>query len=109
MKRVAIALLVLAGACRSASPPAAAPAPLPDPLPAGRGEGTLDQRLAKEAAERPAGALRAEAVAAALAARGVPVGPLKQVLARPLGARYCAMARTPAGLVVSLCEFDDDA
>ena len=31
------------------------------------------------------------------------------MLARPLGARYCALARTASGLVVSLCEFDDDA
>jgi hypothetical protein len=50
-----------------------------------------------------------EAVAAALSAAGVPIGPPKQVLARPLGARYCALARTSSGLVVSVCEFDDDA
>jgi hypothetical protein len=48
-------------------------------------------------------------VAAALAGAGVPIGALKQVLARPLGARYCALARTASGLVVSVCEFDDDA
>ena len=53
--------------------------------------------------------LSAEAVAAGLSGAGVPLGALKQVLARPLGARYCALARTAAGLVVSVCEFEDDA
>jgi len=77
----------------------------------GEAEGplTLQDRLAREAASRPSGAISAEAVAAALSDAGVPVGALKQVLARPVGARYCALARTAAGLVVSVCEFEDDA
>jgi hypothetical protein len=89
----------------TASPPAVAEAP-----PAAvEGPLTLNERLAREAASRPSGALPAETVAAKLSAAGVPIGALKQVLARPLGARYCALARTASGLVVSLCEFDDDA
>lgn len=86
---------------------AAAVAPVP---PAGvEGPLTLNERLAREAASRPSGVLSAETIAAKLSAAGVPIGALKQVLARPLGARYCALARTASGLVVSLCEFDDDA
>jgi hypothetical protein len=69
----------------------------------------LQQRLAREAARRPAGVISTEAVATALAAAGVPIGAPKQVLARSVGARYCALARTAAGLVVSVCEFEDDA
>ena len=87
----------------TASQPAAAePAGVAGPL-------TLIERLAREAASRPSGSLPAETVAAKLSAAGVPIGALKQVLARPLGARYCALARTASGLVISLCEFDDDA
>ena len=45
---------------------------------------------------------------AALREAGVPIGSSRQVLARPVGARYCALARTPTGLVASVCEFEDD-
>ena len=115
--------LVLTAACstRSAppspsSPPpassaAAAPTPSLSVAAAAASEGplSLNERLAREAAGRPSGVISAETVAATLSAAGVPVGALKQVLARPLGARYCALARTASGLVVSVCEFDDDA
>jgi len=103
---------ILTTACRTrpvpAPAPAAAPVPAPAPAPA-EGPLTLQDRLAREAASRPSGVISAEAVAAALSDAGVPVGALKQVLARPVGARYCALARTAAGLVVSVCEFEDDA
>jgi hypothetical protein len=116
-----VLLLALAamsfGAChqRSAPPPspvaepaAPPPAPAPPAPPTPGAPLSLPERLAREAAARPAGVLKVEVAAAALSAAGVPVGPLKQVLARPVGARYCALGRTGAGLVVSLCEFDDD-
>ena len=95
----------------SALPAATAEAAQVAPVPPVGVEGplTLNERLAREAASRPSGALAAETVAAKLSAAGVPIGALRQVLARPLGARYCALARTASGLVVSLCEFDDDA
>jgi hypothetical protein len=101
---------ILAVAChaRPTPPPspvvAAAPAAAPAEAPLG-----LHERLAREAATRPSGVVSVEIVAAALSQAGVPIGALKQVLARPLGARYCALARTASGLVVSLCEFEDDA
>src|SRR5262245_7413639 len=121
MKRAIVALgftLFVAGACHRAPPPLPAPRAVPDPPapapvsatvagPTGAPL-TLAEQLEREAATRPRAAMSAETVAAALSAGGVPVGPLKQVLARPLGARYCALGRTPAGLIVSLCEFDDD-
>ena len=107
----------LAAAChKHAAPPSPPPPPtasqpaVAEPVSAAvEGPLTLNERLAREAASRPSGALPAETVAAKLSAAGVPIGALKQVLARPLGARYCALARTASGLVVSLCEFDDDA
>jgi len=108
---------MLTAACHTRpTPPSPPPTPPPtasqpavaEPAPA-EGPLTLNERLAREAASRPSGALPAETVAAKLSAAGVPIGALKQVLARPLGARYCALARTASGLVVSLCEFDDDA
>ena len=108
---------ILIAACHKR--PAAAPSPPPPPTavaatggrrpPPSRGRSPCNERLAREAASRPSGVLPAETVAAKLSAAGVPIGALKQVLARPLGARYCALARTASGLVVSLCEFDDDA
>jgi len=105
---------MLAAACHkhptppSPPPPTASQPAVAEPAPA-EGPLTLNERLAREAASRPSGAVPAETVAARLSAAGVPIGALKQVLARPLGARYCALARTASGLVVSLCEFDDDA
>jgi hypothetical protein len=96
----------------TATPPAPAPAVGTTPAPAaGPAEGplTLPERLAREAATRPSGGISADLVASALSDAGVPLGALKQVLARPVGARYCALARTAAGLVVSVCEFEDDA
>jgi hypothetical protein len=118
---------ILTAACSAR--PIPAPAPAATPLPASdekretgngkreTGDGkweaegpiTLQERLVREAASRPPGVISAEAVAVALSDAGVPVGALKQVLARPVGARYCALARTAAGLVVSVCEFEDDA
>jgi hypothetical protein len=113
---VLVLISTLAAAChKRATPPSPPPPPIAsqpavaEPVSVMEGPLTLNERLAREAASRPSGALPAETVAAKLSAAGVPLGALKQVLARPLGARYCALARTTSGLVVSLCEFDDDA
>jgi hypothetical protein len=96
---LALTLLASVAAC------SARPAPAPPPVQGA----TLGERLAREAATRPAGALRAERVANALAAGGLPVAPLKQVLARTVGARYCAATHTDAGLGVAVCEFASEA
>ena len=75
---------------RSATPPARRPAP-----PAPTSTLSLFERLAAEQAARsPATAPRAETVQAALAARGLVVERWKQVLASPVGARYCMAGST---------------
>jgi len=67
----------------------------------------LASRLTREAEARPALAVRAEPLRAAVARRGVALELPRQVLASPVGARYCELAVTVAGLGVSVCEFAD--
>jgi hypothetical protein len=107
---LAAAFAVTACTTRPHPAPAAVTAP-PPPAAAAPADGRLDlgQRLAREAASRPGGGLQVEAVARALASAGLTLGPLHQVLGRTVGARYCALARSPAGSVLALCEFADDA
>jgi hypothetical protein len=69
----------------------------------------LRTRLADEAASRPASALRAEQLFLALERRGLLLSRKRQVLASTVGARYCELAVSDAGLGVSLCEYGDDA
>jgi len=88
-------------------------APPDDTSPAAT-RGNLAQRLAAEAAARPgatatAAGPRVEDVATALRQAGLTVTPPSQVLARTIGARYCAAASTPAGLALAVCEFADEA
>lgn len=85
------------------------PAPAPPVVLPGSHTETLGERLAREAAARPAGAPSAEQLAAALTAKGVSVARTRQVLAQTLGARYCAVALTARGVVASVCELDDAA
>jgi hypothetical protein len=75
------------------------PAPIPEAA-------SLGERLAREAASRPAGAVRTEALVEALKAQGIAVTRTRQVLGKTLSARYCAIAVTAGGLVASVCEFD---
>jgi hypothetical protein len=106
---LAAAIAVTACSTRPQPAPAAVAAP-PPPAAAAPADGRLDlgQRLAREAASRPGGGLRVEAVASALAGAGLTLGPLHQVLGRTVGARYCASARSPAGSALALCEFADE-
>jgi len=98
MKRFVPLVLCVAAACAKA----AQPAPELDPAPAARG--SLAQQLAAESAARPAAGPRAEDVVASL---GGAAG--KQVLARPVLARYCYAGRTAAGLGVAVCQYDSEA
>jgi hypothetical protein len=111
MKNIAIALaaaaiLSLAACSRrdEGAPPASVPTPAADTE-----RLTLAERLMREAGSRPAGALRAEEVATALERAGLALRPMKQVLARTVGARFCMSTQTGAGLGVAVCEFADDA
>ena len=85
---------------------ASASAPLTQPV-AEAARVPLAQQLAQEAAARPAGALRSEALIDALAQRGVSIGAPRQVLARPIGALYCEAAVSQRGLALSLCAYPD--
>jgi hypothetical protein len=115
-KALTIALLLGTGACsRSEQPPAqpitpaAAAAPAAPVGPTPQTMQTIAGRLRDEAASRPAGALRAEAVLAALDAAGVRVGEARQFLGATARARYCAGGATPGGLAVAVCEYDSPA
>jgi hypothetical protein len=80
-------------------PAAEAPASLP---------GVFD-RLEAESSNRPSGTVTVEDVVAALVAAGDPTDHQQQVLAGPLGARYCAVLETRSGQVLSVCEFESPA
>jgi hypothetical protein len=69
----------------------------------------LGDRLASEATARPARAVRASGLVQALAAAGVSVAPPRQVLASPIGARYCESTVSLSGLVLAVCEFESAA
>jgi hypothetical protein len=66
---------------------------------------SIAERLQREAASRPGAVPAVESVAAALAARGMPLVGWKQVLASPLGARFCMAGQTGQGNAVAICEF----
>jgi hypothetical protein len=118
MSRTQVALLVvsslftLAPACGDRGG-RGSPAPAEPPVPAGAqpapGRLSIVERLGREAQTRPTAAVRVEAVADALAAHGLPLERWKQVLASPIGARFCMAGQTVAGCVVAVCEFGDEA
>jgi hypothetical protein len=92
-----------------AAKPIAAEPPVPPGSPPELGRMSIFERLAREAQTRPVVAPRPEAVAAALSAQGLPLERWKQVLASPIGARFCMSGQTAAGSVVAVCEFGDTA
>lgn len=91
-------------ACGKSPPsqPAAGPAPKVDPS---QLRLSIMERLQHEATTRTPARPNAEAVAAALASRGMPLQGWKQVLASPLGARFCMAGQTAQGNAVAVCEF----
>jgi hypothetical protein len=102
------ALIVAVAACsteRRSPPPLPAPpvaTPAPDHAP-------LATRLEGELTARPARAVQAERLTPLLALRGIHIVRSRQVLARPLGASYCASLVSERGLGASLCEFANAA
>jgi hypothetical protein len=89
----------------AASPGAASPTTPSTGAPRFPGRPSLAQKLQEEAAARPAGALRAEAVLDALGAAGIPITKRQQYLAMVVGAAYCLGGNSPAGTPVSVCEY----
>lgn len=61
-----------------------------------------------EASDHPEARAAVEAVLATFRDDGIAFTRTRQVLARPLAARYCASALTAAGLGLSLCAFQDE-
>src|SRR5437868_3266934 len=100
---VALVVILLAG-CRERPLPAAPP-PAPPAAPAF----TLLERLQAEAEARPGGKPAAEEVRAALETQGFPVERWKQVLAAPVGARFCMAGQTAGGVGVAVCEYASPA
>jgi hypothetical protein len=101
-----VCLLVAGLAALAACKSTAASDPTPPAPPAPTSTLSLFERLAAEQAARsPATAPRAETVHAALAARGLVVERWKQVLASPVGARYCMAGSTDLGVGVAVCEY----
>ena len=103
--------LLLVAACSAACgrSPAVAPEPSP-PSPPAHPSLThlpLPERLATEARTRPAAPVRAEDLRRAVEAAGIPLPHWRQVLAGTIGARYCMVGQTTAGLALALCEFSD--
>jgi len=118
----AAALIALSAGCRGdaaasstggrslgATPPPAASAAPPPAASADSPPATLSELLAREAASRPDGALRVEAVFGALRAGGMAVAGDKQVVGRTVAARYCALAGTPGNVAIAVCEYADAA
>jgi hypothetical protein len=68
---------------------------------------SLPERLARELARRPAQAIRGEDLVAALVQQEVDVLRTRQVLATPIGARYCTLLESAHGVGASVCEFSD--
>lgn len=71
--------------------------------------GTLVERLAAEAASRPERTIAVEDLLAALNSQEIEVVRTRQVLASPVGARYCTLLVTASGASGSLCEFGSEA
>lgn len=63
------------------------------------------QELTLEKNSRPKIALPAERVVEAFREEGIESEPLKQGLAGPIKARYCALGRTKKGVGFTLCEY----
>lgn len=121
--RASLSLCILAlCACREAPVAPAAPAPSPAvtlpsevtlaaalaPSDPALTRVPLAERLQRESDLRPARAIHPEQLLAALAQNGLSLARKRQVLASTIGATYCELAVSGAGLGVSLCEFTSD-
>jgi hypothetical protein len=108
MRTVTLCLVLTAcGGSKAPPPTATTETPRASELPP-EAQG-LAGRLAWEAAHRPAAALSADAVVAALDAGGVDLPRPRQVFAGIALARYCLAGTTAGGVAVAVCEYDDEA
>jgi hypothetical protein len=96
-------------ATTAASAPMASPAPVTSANTQPTPQMLFGSKLAQEAIGRPTGTPKAEDVLAAITAAGVPLTNQQQYVATTIKAHYCLDARSPTGINVSVCEYDDDA
>jgi hypothetical protein len=68
----------------------------------------LGEKLTFEAQHRPAGAVTADQVYAALDQQGIAITEKQQHVAAPFLAQYCLGAHGPAGIALSVCEFSSE-
>jgi hypothetical protein len=104
-KAAAAAFALLAASCVGCSKPESSGTQPSPPAPAG---GVKGGKLAEEAKWRPKGTPTAEAVLAAFTGAGSKIQDLGQRLGAPIGALYCRKAKTENGLVIGLCEYEDE-
>ncbi len=103
------AILIASSSCKQERPNVAIAPPVVAPsVPNAKG-GPLSERLDREGTTRPAAALRAEDVFSALVKSGLEIKERMQVLAAPIGAAYCQNAHTANDVILTVCEFEDEA
>ena len=105
-RSLAAAIAALLGGCRDRPAPAAPAAP---PVAAPPIEQGLLAELGREAGQRPAETPTVEQVLSSLERAGIAIARRQQVLATPIGARYCVAAVSAGGLNMSICEFEGPA
>ena len=105
--RVRVLLLITCAilGCRKRPAKPAAEVPAMAPAPAPHVDEGLLAELSRQAAARPGSRPTVEDALGALEAAGMRVARRQQVLATPIGARYCVAAVTTGGLNMSICEF----
>jgi hypothetical protein len=69
---------------------------------------SLVEQLQYESDSRPTKTIRSETVFSALSSKRIPIQKITQVLAHPIGARFCMSGMTDLGLTVVACEFSSD-
>lgn len=117
LRGVALLALALLPGCRKAaassepSEHAGAPVVLPPATPPSAAAIVPKDDVAAlfraEARQRPASGVHVEDALAAFAAAHVPVSDVRQHLAKPFGALYCAGAEAPESVALSVCEYAD--
>ncbi len=106
-----VAFVLVAIACKQERPntPEVQPPPAAITVKPAAPQGlSLPERLTAEAQARPAAALRAENIFAAVVQTGVEITERTQYLASSLGAGYCQNAKTKNDLSITVCEFESD-
>lgn len=116
---VALALLAALPSCNKASasarPTPTSPRPtvtLPSTPPSAAAVAAKDDIAGlfhAEARQRPTGTVHVEDALVAFESAGVETTDVRQHLAKPFGADYCAGAEAGHGVVLSLCEYADPA